>query len=83
MSDDLLPVPSGAPSILASAQKALADSLAALPPESNGALVAVVTTEGAKVAFVDKLNDTWAVSVYAAKNYKGPLEAGATIIATW
>lgn len=80
---DKLSLPLSTPTILAQAQKALADSLATLPPDRHGALVAVVTTEGARLAFVDKLNDTWAVSFYASKEWDGPLEAGATILATW
>jgi hypothetical protein len=80
MSETLVPA---TPTILAQAQRALADSLAVLPPDRRGALAAVVTTEGARVAFVEKLNDTWAVSAYAAKPWDGPLEAGATILGTW
>lgn len=61
----------------------MADALATLEPGYNGAFVAVLTTEGAKLAIVDRINETWSVSAYAAGKWEGPLEAGVEILAKW
>ena len=74
---------SDTPTILAQAQAALDKSLAQLPEGKRGALAAVVTTDGARVAFVERINSVWSVAMYAAKPWDGPLEAGAVVLGSW
>lgn len=66
------------PSIMAGIDKAIA----ALPPEANGAVVLVADLAGINGAVVAKVGDKVKVKAWIGKEWKGPLDAGVSVLVT-
>lgn len=58
-----------------------AEAQLAAHPEKHTAIVAVADLTGANAALVVKVDNTWEVKAYIGKEWKGPLSAGAELLA--
>lgn len=68
----------------ASLQQAVkAELVKAVPEGQNGALVAVATTQGIKVAVAARLPSGWEVMGVLEKPHDGPLEGSAMLVKAW
>lgn len=67
------------PDIMGSINRAVAQ----LPPDANGALVAVADRSGVNAAVVAKIDESWRVTAWIGKSWGGPVEAGALVMKTW
>lgn len=54
-----------------------------VPEGKRGALVAVATTAGVRVAVAAKIGDHWQVMGTLDKPHDGPLSGAAAVTATW
>lgn len=69
------------PSALQSAVRAAVTDI--VPEGKNGALVAVATTQGIKVAVAARVGNGWEVMGVLEKPHDGPLEGAAQIVRAW
>ena len=69
------------PSALQSAVRAAVTDI--VPEGQNGALVAVATTQGIKVAVAARFGGGWEVVGVLEKPHDGPLTGAAQVIRTW
>jgi hypothetical protein len=77
---DALPSPFSHSSLQQAVERAIADSV---PEGKHGALVAVMTTDGIRVAVAARINDVWQVKGLLEKQHEGPLTGAAAVTATW
>ncbi len=69
--------------IAEAAMRITSDALAQLPPNANGGILAIATTKGVNAVIVHRLNDHFKVAGWVGKTWGQPIEAGASLVATW
>ena len=69
------------PSALQTAVRAAVTDM--VPADKNGALVAVATTQGIKVAVAARVGNGWEIVGVLEKPHDGPLEGAAMVTKTW
>jgi hypothetical protein len=73
-----------APFSQASLQRAVERVVAeSVPAGKHGALVATMTSAGARVAVAARIGDHWQVVGVLEKKHDGPIEGAGSVIATW
>lgn len=66
--------------------KAVNDAFAVssgIPEGHNGAFLTIVSQDGVKAVIAHKIDNHWTVTAQADHGWKGKLDYGATIQATW
>lgn len=67
----------------ATIRKSVEDLVATMPPDAKGALVAVATMDGVKVAVAHKFNQDWKMVVQADVTYHGEVDGQVKLIGSW
>lgn len=70
-------------SLMADATAVLDAMSAQLPPDANGAIVAVATDAGWNAAIMHRVDNRWAVGAFVGKNWGSSVTGGGAIRATW
>jgi hypothetical protein len=67
----------------ANVQATVDKALESVPKDRKGAIVATVTTRGARMAVMGRLGDHWSVVGVLEKPFKGPLVGEAAVAFEW
>lgn len=71
------------PPIYLDVMKEVDAAVAALPPGTNGAFVAVADLSGVNATVVSRVGNGWEVKVWVGKDWKGPISGGAEVVKHW
>lgn len=69
--------------IMAGVNKAISEAVASLPPGKQGGIVAVGNETGVNLAVVQKVGDSFAVTGWIGRSWKGTTVYGAAMQWTW